>query len=342
MSITIASIIYDDRSGSTFLSSLLNEVPCIFVTLESSILTIMARHGRVFCSRNEVIGVLKVLNEEKKFKDWKYNESIQSDLLNSLSYPISATKFLEKLLVTIFPDSENCVNTVFVIKQIQVEYISLITEIFTELKFIMLYRDGRAVFASKKRSRHSMYHIPMAVNPVSAAKKWEGILNAKNRIGDVTNVFDIKYEDLLIRKYSLIEEIVEFLFGDKHAIDQQAVLLASKCNRNIYAQTIPASQRHLHQNIGKDAIVGRMDAWKHELSSMEIWLYERTVANRLKDYGYLLCNETAPGKIDLVFYSLRIKLREAAHIIKRKIIKAKSIMGSPYTALAILSNKIQK
>ncbi|MCG7980871.1 MAG: sulfotransferase [gamma proteobacterium symbiont of Clathrolucina costata] len=345
MSITLATIIYDDRSGSTYLSSLLNEMPCITVTLESSILTILARHGNDLRSREEVLRFLGILKEEQKFKNWQFNEIMQVNLLNSLSYPLSATNLLHKLLTIIFPDSTNCTNIVFIIKQVQIEYIDLIIGVVPGLKFILLYRDGRGVFASKKRSRHSIYDVPMAINPVSAAQKWRNILGAKGYIKDQNNILEVKYEELLVTKDKVIGNIIEFLFNETRVISHQdnySAELDDNPNNNRYAQSIPASQRHLHKNVGKVANKDRAEAWKNELSSIEIWLYERTVSSLLKDHEYLLCNETAPKKIHLFFFFTHIKLREVTYSIRRNIILIKIMMRSPNTVIAKLLHKLQK
>ncbi|WP_369162975.1 sulfotransferase [Candidatus Thiodiazotropha sp. LNASS1] len=345
MSITLATIIYDDRSGSTYLSSLLNEMPCITVTLESSILTILACHGNDLRSREEVLRFLGILKEEQKFKNWQFNEIMQVNLLNSLSYPLSATNLLHQLLTIIFPDSTNCTNIVFIIKQVQIEYIDLIIDVVPGLKFILLYRDGRGVFASKKRSRHSIYGVPMAINPVSAAQKWRNILGAKSYIKDQNNILEVKYEELLVTKDKVIGNISEFLFNETRVISHQdnySADLDDNPSNNRYAQAIPASQRHLHKNVGKVANKDRAEAWKNELSSIEIWLYERTVSSLLKDHEYLLCNETAPKKIHLFIFFTHVKLREVTYSIRRNIILIKSMMRSPNTVIAKLLHKLQK
>lgn len=338
----LAGLIYDDRSGSTYFASKLSLSPYVSVTIESKILTTLARLGNVVQNQGDVVRIVRILCEEEKFRAWSVNKELLVPALEKLSYPISMEKFLVGLLDTVFDKKEWEVEKIYVIKQVNVTNIEVIARTFPRMKFLLIYRDGRAVFASKKKALHSVYRVPMEIDPTRAAAKWEMTLRRATAVVPPARLFHVRYETLLEDELIIMQEAMMFIGGGKLCYSawkqrtSEPVASSSK-----YLSQIPEAQKHLHENIGYAPKLERIEGWKKELADIEIWLYERRAGAALKEHQYALSNICRPALIRRLGFFASRKLAESRRRLIVYVVRTKKWVQSPRTVILAASSLIR-
>jgi hypothetical protein len=146
---------------------------------------------------------------------------------------------------------------------------------YTDAKFICLFRDPRAVFASQKRSRASTSDRRMARNPVHIAYAFRKAVNSLRNLRGQEWILYLRFEDLIARPESTWARIIEFVRVEGEG-----------AARGSYAERIPESQKHLHCNIEKGPMEERIDAWESELQIDEVAAIEALVGRHMRVLGY--------------------------------------------------------
>ena len=72
-------LVYKARSGSTLLSSMLNSIDKVGVTIEDSVPGGLGLLDKNFKNKNEI---LEVLLKDKKFAEWKINKKKLKEIVN--------------------------------------------------------------------------------------------------------------------------------------------------------------------------------------------------------------------------------------------------------------------
>lgn len=274
-------LIYDNRSGSTYLSALINGFANIGVTLESSILFHLVSGRKLFKSAEDIEILLRSLYSDSQFKDWNIPQTIIKNKLLSM-LPITNFDILTTI-VQIYFDREKPEANCWLYKNGNPYIVSKIAKISPYSKFIFLFRDGRAVFASKKRTI-GLSGRYMENDPIRGAKIWIRYFRIIDKVLNKHSCLKIKYEDFIMNPESSLRKIYLFCCG--HEPDDKSVPL----NTNSYFSKIPTSQIHMHKNVGALPIRDRIYAWKSELSKEELYLYEKVAYRFLLKMGYdLFC-----------------------------------------------------
>lgn len=317
---TINFLIFDMRSGSTFLSSLLDSIEDIGVTLESSLLQRLLTGPKIYKTKEKLTSMVQKLYNpaqnlyaDLKFLEWNISKE---SLLNKLSrnLPVTDSEFvyfiLEEYFSTVKPAAD-----VWIYKETDINLIKRIPEHFPKAKCLFIYRDGRAVFSSKKRAVNLNTGQKMAEDPVKAAKIWmKNYFNVKKYF-ERNKLLMVKYEDLIKNTSNVINEIHTFLTGKRHAETPDQNQVDQK-----YFLKIPEEQKILHPNIRKGPLLDRIDAWKNEISFAEQYFYEKTACDLLKKLGYETncLNQTK---------TLQEKKAIGSYIIRLSILRFKSILN---------------
>ncbi|RKY00576.1 MAG: hypothetical protein DRP55_05535 [Spirochaetes bacterium] len=281
---TIGFLVYDNRSGSTYLASLLNNHPEIGVTIEAGfpdeVFGINDKSIRLE-TKDDVKAFLNRVYTDKKFVSWNldYKKILEKGIAK---IPLFSHDFFYIFLESYFQKYKPSAN-VWIFKNTRsVPEIVPFLNRYPDAKFIHIYRDGRAVFDSKKRSIGSNTSWPMETDPIKAAKLWVNTMKMAEKAGRYNNFINIKYESLLVNPEKELKRIGNFLLGRN--IDPRIFLDFSK--NNDYSSLIPLSQRHLHLDINKPPLLSKIDEWKKRLNPCEIWLYEMVARDVLSSYSY--------------------------------------------------------
>jgi hypothetical protein len=163
------------------------------------------------------------------------------------------------------------------------QHYSKLQDIFPSVLFLHIYRDGRAVYNSRKQSLGSNTGRPMEVNPIAAADRWAKIMKMASEAEQNDGFYNIRYEKLIRNIHEEMKNILTFLSvsTDKNIDD---LLRATER----YFDKIPEQQKHLHANIKSPPRDDRIDFWRQALSAEETYLYEKYARSSLMRHGYEL------------------------------------------------------
>jgi hypothetical protein len=300
---------YINRSGSTYLANLLgkhNKI-CSIPEAEILIFELLTKPEKRIKKKDIKFLKLKILNNTK-IKEWglpiKQLESIISNSYTKTCFTLFF-EILELYILTYKPHSPIALfkgtrlSKLFKKKSFYIDF---------NVNLINILRDGRAAFASQKRSLSSLTGKPMTDNIVGSALEWKKFAKGliKKDIGCT-----IKYEELLLYPQYTFKNILNYLN------------IEYSLNQNIdkeYSIKLPESQMHLHQNINKPPDTNKINNWKNELSDYEINTYNLIAARQLKFYEYEI-NKTIDIKVlkYLIFFFLKL-------VFTKKILQVKTYL----------------
>ena len=234
-----AFLLYDSRSGSTLLSSLLNRYAGIVVTQESHFISLVLENFRDEHSLT-VDGLLELFYAEPRFCEWNVErDKLHSRLsgLQRITYgAVFDAVFAEYLKVRGEAQPE-----VLVIKGARHDrHLAKLREIFPEVLFISILRDGRAVFNSKL-DMLSLTGMNMSNNIFQAAGDWKKMLC---RLAGQP-LIRLRFEDLLADSQGEVKRILDAL-----GVSGAGRELTS--TQQDYYELIGKKQKHLHKNVGRD------------------------------------------------------------------------------------------
>ncbi len=286
---------YINRSGSTFLAELISAHPNVCVCPEAEVLIrILLRKEKeeIYDKEVTIKKILAALAEDEKFSSWGMDSGMMALRLQQ-----AGSKFeLFEVVLHAYRDLVKPDASIIVFKG--TELLKVYGEFNSESKpiCIVVTRDGRAAFASQKKSKGSLSGMPMQVSPVIAAKHWA---NFTNKVIADDSILHIKYEDLVENNTETLERVWLFL---------NLELSISVIHEGDLTSRIPENQKHLHTNIGKGPIKSRIDSWKKELSPSEITLFESEAGETLASLDYQLLKPIKQGfsiLIARVYFGIR-------------------------------------
>ena len=205
-----------------------------------------------------------------------------------------------------------------------------ISQVFPDSKIIYIYRDGRAVFCSKKQSVNLNIKAMMETDPVKAAKIWTRNLQMINKFSLEYQVIKVKYENLVEDASSELKRIYRFITGADYSLESVSV------DSLQYFKKIPESQMILHQNVAKKPIRSKITAWKKDITFAEGYFYEKEAHKMLREMGYELfyqdlaeANKHMPEirKLQFKLYSNRaVRLyKSMVYFVSRPVISCKKL-----------------
>jgi hypothetical protein len=275
----------DARSGTTYLSNLLIQHPQIAIAPESNfaLYAYPFFRDRSLHNPRQINQLLDRLYQEPKFSDLNLPRAELETLIQA-NLPLTYARLLEIILQTccckLFGDRE-----IWGIKKPgYVDLLNPLIQAFPNAKFINIVRDGRSVFNSKRKARHSHTGKPFETNVIRAAKQWQRVTRSFDR-------FHAKYphQSLEIRYETLIETLPETLTTLFHFLDLELSEDAiAKAQTGVDSSWVPSRYDRIHQNVNKPPQRDRIFSWQQELSTAEIHAYEQIAAPQLILKNYTL------------------------------------------------------
>ena len=147
---------------------------------------------------------------------------------------------------------------------------------FPKARFINVMRDGRDCFCSAS-------HHPNVIQGRSVeryARYWKRCIQARQKHGQQSNIFDIRYEDLVTHPEQQVRAVMDFL-GEDYQVNQ---LDPQSYSSNKITQTNKAHFRKLGEPISNRS----KQRWKQELSVEETSIFEAIAGTELEAMGYKL------------------------------------------------------
>ena len=287
-------LIYDNRSGSTLTAALLNRFKGVDVTPENDV------PHKILEYSNELLESTEQLEQFFDFivRDTRFNElGIEPEIfwkeLQRLELPASKESLL-KLFINFYAAHKGTGASNLILKSPNIYFhVDKLKQMFPGVKFIHVYRDGRAVYASKLRS-WSNSGFYMASNPYTAAKIWKGKIDLLKRYDGILNV---RYESLLAET----EETLAGVLDEIKVNHSDRELSKSQAD---YFKAIGQDQTHLHKNLEKKPDPKHLDKWKNELKPEEVKVYETEAKTVLEEMGYDL---TTDANYHLLTFRFKLK-----------------------------------
>lgn len=274
-------LVYDSRSGSTFLANLLIKFVGAAIPPETNFITaLLSKYEKETIDNDlDLKQTIDIIYEDNKFSDWKLDRAELENYLDR-SFPLTIRDLILQICTLYkqnnYPNSQffGLKKGVYLTKHRQMK------QLFPQAKYVGIIRDGRAVFNSKKHSIYSVTGKPFETDPERAAKEWcriYGFLQeAVQKYPD--EIIDIQYEKMIEDPDSVIAELREFFnisevkeFGDKSYV-------------------ISERYGNLHKNVKKEPLEKRITAWQETLSAEEIYAFESVAYKQLLLAGYPTVN----------------------------------------------------
>jgi hypothetical protein len=276
-----AFLTYNNRSGSTFLSNELNKFDDICVCPEAEILIkkFLDDPGKILTG-SAIKGLMTSLLNNVKFSSWKIPEDELRGILRDEG-DISINYFFK--ILTAFKKNYKPGAKLVIFKGTKLLLMmeKLLNVSPGKFKVVHIYRDGRAVYASQKRSIGSLTkkNKPMSNNVVKTAFLWRRFIDLSNsyikKYPDKFN--EVEYENLVRDTETVIPDLIEFFAVENFSLSK---------NNGSYLEIIPESQKHLHKDINKKADMSKIDNWKNELKNYEIKVFEYMCMDQLRSKNY--------------------------------------------------------
>lgn len=275
----ILFITYVNRSGSTFLSNLLSSSDDICVCPESDILVnlfLEDPNKEIVIEKDKL---LKSLSRDKKITAWEFDTDIEAYVSET------RTNFqIFTAIIRYYRDRMKPLANVIVFKAERMSFLMsefsnhLIENSDTEIQFISLIRDPRAVISSQLNTIHPGINQPMTNNVVWSAVYWKRSVRWINRFNsNDLPLMIIKYEDLINKHKKCILELSGFIGLTLNSLSPaEGVLL----------KALPAEIKTMHSLANQDPDPRRIDGWRSVMSEKNKYLVERTCRFDMDVYDY--------------------------------------------------------
>ena len=262
------------RSGTTYLRSLIDAHPDIFIPSESLY----------------IVDYLKAENHRlKPFLKWLYWKEPQLNAwFRCRNFKFDT--FKEAIVKTHCLEAEAEGKKIWGQKTPRfIRYNKLIDRSFPSAKWILLHRDARGVVASMLESKSHFYSIYFA------CRRWNLDNNYLLQDRKDTNVLVISYENLLRDPDDTINKIFDFL----NVKPYQVSYLIENAKIRKYAGS---KFRKLSIQKGFRPDPSKIDDWQNRLSHKQIKSIEYLTSDMMMTLGYSLSNEkqSKPGFFQLV------------------------------------------
>ena len=276
-------VVYRRRSGSTFLSNLLCGSAAIGIAPESRFLERLWRwsKGAPIRSEAELAHALDTcIYHEPRFAAWGIGrDEAWAQLAPRLPITISdlARWFIDAYCDRTFPES-----TIRGMKKggWYATHIDVLRKLFPEARFVMLLRDGRAVFASCKQARYGSSGKVFETRPANEAYAWRQVVKSFEQQQGRDRTILIRYEDLVSDPRRSLKPLLTFLRAPTDDASLDAMLRPGSRFQ------FDSSSAHLHVNVDQAPLRERIDAWRTELAPLEVEEFELVAGGALARHGY--------------------------------------------------------
>ncbi len=284
----IGFIIYDSRSGSTFLSKQLHEFDDLFVTAESAFISRILDSKIISKKSINANKIVDFLFQEIHFTELKIDKDILTFKINDL---INTEKLTNKSLIQLIIDlqfSSASKVKYILIKHPLFEHLDTMNVMFPECKFIHLIRDPRGVHNSKRKSINLNGDV-FSNNALKTSLKYRYKVNKilDFEVNNKEKVWHVRYCDLMLKNKETLEACLIFLGVGN-----------SKNSNKRYFEEIGLNQRHLHTNVESNTIESKIYSWKNELTKTDIYI--------ISHYCRFIIDQFNFEKVKINAYQLRL------------------------------------
>lgn len=287
-------LVYDNRSGSTLLAALLHQFRGVNVSQEADFTHQILEYSKELIDSEDALDdFLSFMELKTRFKEMKLHvEGFKTRILKS-GLPADKPALLRAFVEEYFHHKGTGAETVVVKAPNVYFHLDELKAIFPGLRFIHVFRDGRAVHGSKVRSLSTKGKM-MSSNPYSSAKTWAAKVALIKKLNDVV---EVRYEELLKSTRDTLGHVLsklEISEPDRQILREQ----------KDYFDLVGDNQTHLHKNLLKKPDPTHVDKWRTELPAAHIRVFETVAGKALVSLGYKLSGKGAKPN-EVAFFRLK-------------------------------------
>ena len=297
---TIILLTYVNRSGSTYLANLLSASGNICTCPEGDPLVTLFLESpgkKFYLDEAWKAKLAHLMHSDRKLKAWGMGEDI-FDRLQGIGRNLDAfIAFLECYRTRQKPQA-----TGILFKAERLVDLFCDIEKFrtanTDIKYLSMIRDPRAVYASQKRTIIPGTNKRMSRNPVFTAIFWNHFMRRTARNRKNLEQHEIAYHNLVRGMKESINGLSRYLAMDLVGVSPEAGDLPDR---------LPDADRTIHRHISESPDNTKIDQWSKELSSEEIRLISQKCRRFLAKEGFYVESRqrlclTETGKI--IYFTL--------------------------------------
>jgi hypothetical protein len=311
----IVFLMYENRSGSTFLASRLDLHPEIAVTIETEAFADLLETGSALRDETDVERVVGTFFGDDKFGEWNVGRDALRAGLAALDKPASFETILRCVLDLHFDGAD---APYYLVKGTRLtHHIARLRKEVPAARYLHIIRDPRGVFGSQKQSIGSYTARAMNEDPYDAAWRWAANAARVDRVAG-PDLLEVRYEDLIADYDRTMETVRAFVEDPSLA----AIAPAGEMDGEAYLAKIPEDQRHLHRNLVRKPRSDRIEAWREELSDVEIALTQAGAGAMLAAKGYEVDRQAVAraGRVTVaaarIGLACRTALRRAGNVLR--------------------------
>lgn len=293
-----------DRSGTTFLAGLLSKYQGVVVGPETQFKRDISKADLANFDKNVVLDKF-ILNW--RFGEWfsdmrairaevaRANIGSYEELVDFLVRLFSIEKFGFEPSVWVDHTPENF------------EFYNIYSTELTDVKYIHIYRDGRAVASS-------LMSLEWGPNTSEAAAKfWLEKLSYPFAVQSISkdSVLAVSYESLVLNTDKEVNRIIQYCGISSSEYDRDACIF------------MPGFTLDQHQLVGKEVSSDRINSWESKLDQQAISIFEFYAGGMLELLGYQLVGSEDISKVhqlkDRVYEAIFSQLNKFKYRRKRGI-----------------------
>lgn len=284
----LAFLVYDSRSGSTLLASILNQLAGVSVSHESRFIAEILEYAGALDQPDSPARLTAHLFTEVQFAELGWTSAQVEKVIAGIALPRSRFAIISALIEAYFSERDGDARWRVVKSSESLYHASALRRMFPRARFIHIVRDGRAVHVSKSTTI-STYGSVMEDNPVRAALDWCDVQERAQQHADV--MITVRFEDLVNEPESTLR-----LLGDSLNLTEAERVLAKSPEQ--FAQEIGDSQRHLHKRVGSRPQSTRIDAWRSRIRPADARVIDLIAHSSLSALGYAPYDDHPLGVVE--------------------------------------------
>lgn len=315
-------LFYVNRSGSTYLSSLLDSINAIGVSIEGPFLGRLVWENAELRSDKDIESLVQTIMADPQSSSWEPDPKKIYDCLKRLPKPADTQTIFIAIL-------QHCISKkdidYIVVKGSGLHFlVPRLRRMFHNPKFLHIFRDPRATYGSQTRATSVNIGTPMASDPIVATKRWLRTIEYFEKIPN-DDLLKIRFEDLLNDVSGKMNEVCDF-------INTQGLAPLSfdpESSSGGYFDKIPDEQKNLHKKVKKGkAETGRTEAWRNEVSEMDIHLIQKKAGHEMVRLGYELIeiDPKAKSPMKVAKYLFKIGIYSIKYALQRYVV----YLSNPY------------
>lgn len=274
---------YISRSGSTLLLNYLSQYQDFCVCLEADIL--IKNFLQQPYKKNTDPGTQKkniefLVHNNAKLSSWGLKPSDIEIIASQANYLEIFLSFLNQYQKRYSADAK-----IIVFKAVEiVDVLEKLTKFDLELfniKYLTLFRDPRACFASQSTTIDPYAKREMNRNPLITVYSWNKLAEKSMQFKgkNPESLLQLKYEDFVLNPHRIINEIAKLF-----AI---TICDLKKPKSDWLFHRMPAEQKKIHHRVNLDPNPNRTSAWKNKLGKTTISLIQNETKGYRRPFGYV-------------------------------------------------------